>query len=456
MDTAAEDFLREVLRRERPHDALLGEERAISAGESGLTWVLDPIDGTVNFSHGLAYWCVSIAAAVDDVVVAGVIAAPALAQVFAVDLDGFTVNGASAQPRRVEREVDAFVISTFPRHVDLESNGEAALHASGRLTRAFGSVRTLGSGALGLAHVAAGWADATFDLHTNAWDVAAGALMVRAGGGRYLGLRAGVTDENPTTAHLRPAYWATGGDVEYPTLREVLFDAHPYQDRYPVQRGLPEQGRPKAEILAELREMAALENQAWETGQCSGTMYCGDLDHYAFLTEAFGLFAHQNALQRDMCPSATRFEGEIIAMALDLMHANAIEGTEPAGLVTSGGTGSILQAMPTRRSAPISSNEGHREAQHRQARDRPPGLRQGRASLRPRVAGRAGRSRDDPRRPGRDGGPDRREHHRDHRLRRQLSLRDDRPDRRPLGPRPRPRCGVARRRLPRRLHPPLR
>ena len=124
-----------------------------------------------------------------------------------------------------------------------------------------------------------------------------------------------------------------------------LFDAHPYQDRYPVQRGLPEQGRPKAEILAELREMAALENQAWETGQCSGTMYCGDLDHYAFLTEAFGLFAHQNALQRDMCPSATRFEGEIIAMALDLMHANAIEGTEPAGLVTSGGTGSILQAM---------------------------------------------------------------------------------------------------------------
>ena len=46
-----------------------------------------------------------------------------------------------------------------------------------------------------------------------------------------------------------------------------LFHAHPYQDRYPVQRGLPEQGRPKAEILAELREMAALENQAWETGQ---------------------------------------------------------------------------------------------------------------------------------------------------------------------------------------------
>lgn len=124
-----------------------------------------------------------------------------------------------------------------------------------------------------------------------------------------------------------------------------LFDAHPYRDRYPVVRALPEQGRPREDILAELREMAGEENQAWQSGQCSGTMYCGDLDHYAFLTEAFGLFAHQNALQRDMCPSATRFEGEVLAMALDLMHADAIEGTEPAGLITSGGTGSILQAM---------------------------------------------------------------------------------------------------------------
>jgi glutamate/tyrosine decarboxylase-like PLP-dependent enzyme len=74
-------------------------------------------------------------------------------------------------------------------------------------------------------------------------------------------------------------------------------------------------------------------------------MYCGDHDHYAFLTEAFGLFAHVNALQRDLCPSATRFEGEIIAMTLDLLHAGAVSGTEPAGLVSSGGTGSITHAM---------------------------------------------------------------------------------------------------------------
>ena len=71
-------------------------------------------------------------------------------------------------------------------------------------------------------------------------------------------------------------------------------------------------------------------------------MYCGDHEHYAFMNEAFGLFAHVNALQRDMCPSPTKFEGEIIAMTLDLLHAEAVTDTEPVGLVTTGGTGSIL------------------------------------------------------------------------------------------------------------------
>ena len=122
---------------------------------------------------------------------------------------------------------------------------------------------------------------------------------------------------------------------------------YPYTDRFEVHRTLPVKGRARAEILAELEEMAKSENATWETGQCSGTMYCGDHDHYDFLNEAFGKFAHVNALQRDMCPSQTKFEGEIIAMALDLFNAQeaTARGHEPAGLVTSGGTGSILHAL---------------------------------------------------------------------------------------------------------------
>jgi len=122
---------------------------------------------------------------------------------------------------------------------------------------------------------------------------------------------------------------------------------YPYAERYGVNRTLPATGRTREEVLAELQAMAKEEDGYWETGKCSGTMYCGDHDHYAFMNDAFGLFAHVNALQRDMCPSATRFEGEIIAMALDLFHAEAAAaaGHEPAGLVTTGGTGSILHAM---------------------------------------------------------------------------------------------------------------
>lgn len=119
----------------------------------------------------------------------------------------------------------------------------------------------------------------------------------------------------------------------------------PYADRFPVHRTLPATGRDRAEVLAELDTMAREEDATWETGKISGTMYCGDHDHYAFLSEAFAKFAHVNALQRNLCPSQTKFEGEIIAMVLDLMHADAVTGTTPAGLVTSGGTFSILHAI---------------------------------------------------------------------------------------------------------------
>jgi glutamate/tyrosine decarboxylase-like PLP-dependent enzyme len=74
-------------------------------------------------------------------------------------------------------------------------------------------------------------------------------------------------------------------------------------------------------------------------------MYCGDHEHYDFMTEAFGRFAHVNALQRDMCPSQTKFEAEIIAMTLDVLNGAAVTDGEPAGVVTTGGTGSILHGM---------------------------------------------------------------------------------------------------------------
>jgi glutamate/tyrosine decarboxylase-like PLP-dependent enzyme len=122
-------------------------------------------------------------------------------------------------------------------------------------------------------------------------------------------------------------------------------DYYPYADRFEPLQAMPERGRSHDEILAELQQMALEENGHWENGRCSGSMYCGDHDHYAFLTQAFGMYAHANALQRDIVPSATRFEGEIIAMTLDMLHGEAITDSTPGGLITSGGSGSIAHAM---------------------------------------------------------------------------------------------------------------
>jgi sphinganine-1-phosphate aldolase len=119
----------------------------------------------------------------------------------------------------------------------------------------------------------------------------------------------------------------------------------PYQDRFAVNRKLPPGGRDREAVLAELREMATAENAVWESGRCSGTIYCGDHDHYGFMNDAFGLFAHVNILQRDMCPSATKMEAEVISMTLDLFNADAVEDATPAGMITTGGTGSILHAV---------------------------------------------------------------------------------------------------------------
>ena len=87
----------------------------------------------------------------------------------------------------------------------------------------------------------------------------------------------------------------------------------PYADRYQVERSLPSIGRDREEILDEIRAMSAIEDALADEGKISGSIYSGDHQHYAFLNEVFGHYSHANVLQRDVYPSATRFEGEIIA-----------------------------------------------------------------------------------------------------------------------------------------------
>lgn len=119
---------------------------------------------------------------------------------------------------------------------------------------------------------------------------------------------------------------------------------YPYADRFPVTRAFPEKGRPRADILAEIAAMAHEEDSPYHEGKISGSIYSGDEAHYEFLNEVFGHYSHANVLQRDMYPSATRFEGEIIAMTLDMLHGDATGGTA-CGVLTSGGTESLMNPM---------------------------------------------------------------------------------------------------------------
>ena len=133
------------------------------------------------------------------------------------------------------------------------------------------------------------------------------------------------------------------------TIEDLMRGLYPYAESHGVIRGFPEQGRSTDAILDELRAIASQEDQAWENGRCSGTMYSGDHEHYDFLNAVFSLFSYVNSLQRDICPSMTRFESDIIAMTLDLMHGDEVRKHNPAhkavGAVGFGGTESIINPL---------------------------------------------------------------------------------------------------------------
>ncbi len=164
----------------------------------------------------------------------------------------------------------------------------------------------------------------------------------------------------------------------------------PYLDEYEVHRTMPDQGTPREDILAMMNDMASRENVVWEDGHCSGTMYCGDHDHYDFLNEAFSNFSYVNTLQRDMCPERHEVRGRDHRHDPGHARRRRTGGQEPGrprDLRRLGLDRPRRPGLPRRESL-------HRAREHDQARDRAPGLRQGRSPLRRGHEDRAGRPGD--------------------------------------------------------------
>lgn len=217
-DRASERQIVSVILADVPESTIVGEE----GGESGsgrVHWYIDPIDGTSNFSRGIALWCVSIAAVIDERIVAGVIFNPVSGELFSADLTGAWLGDEPLGTRASAEELGATIVSSFPSARDLQLFGAEALTAHGTLLTGFQAVRNFGSAALCLAHVAAGWADATMGFSTSPWDVAAGILILEQSGGSYTGYLRGIIDR---PSFLAPDFLAVGAEVEYPTLRSVV------------------------------------------------------------------------------------------------------------------------------------------------------------------------------------------------------------------------------------------
>ena len=123
-------------------------------------------------------------------------------------------------------------------------------------------------------------------------------------------------------------------------LERMLDDLFPYRRTSTTYTRIPDEAVDRDSVLADIALMATAEDAQGDAGRVSGSLYSGDHEHYDFLTDVFGEFAHANVLQRDMYPSATKFEGEIVAMVANMLHAPV-----PAGVVTSGGSDSLIHAL---------------------------------------------------------------------------------------------------------------
>ena len=192
LDTAAERLVRAAIRAERPGDAFLGEEGGTAAGTSGVRWVIDPIDGTVNFVYGIPAYAVSVAAEVAGQVRAGVVVDVVSGEEFtAVQGSGAHLRrGTQAQPTRLAlppppQLAQALVATGFrygAEHRERQARAVACLLPRVR------DIRRIGAASLDLCYLAAGRLDAYVEEGLRPWDLAAGTLVCREAGAVVTGL----------------------------------------------------------------------------------------------------------------------------------------------------------------------------------------------------------------------------------------------------------------------------
>lgn len=201
MDIAAEKLITGFLAENRPDDGFLGEEGASSAGSSGVRWVIDPLDGTVNYLYGLPTWAVSIAAERDGVTLVGVVEAPMRRETFRAVLGGGAYLNDRPVRCRPAPPLEQALVSTGFNYVTTVRTHQASVAA--RLIPRLRDIRRGGSAAVDLCDVAAGRLDGYFERGLYPWDLAAGDLVAREAGA-LTGGRPGTPADGELTVAATP------------------------------------------------------------------------------------------------------------------------------------------------------------------------------------------------------------------------------------------------------------
>ncbi len=184
LDVRSQELITSIILKHFPDHAVLGEEGNAGNVDSKTQWIVDPIDGTVNYFYGIPHFCVSIAVRHDGETVAGVIFDPMQNETWAVEKGGVpTLNGKTIRVSDRAHLSDAVVTVGFSKS---RESIDAGFERYKRISVEVRKTRMLGSAALALAYIACGRLDAYIEEQISDWDVAAGGLLLVAAGGEFL------------------------------------------------------------------------------------------------------------------------------------------------------------------------------------------------------------------------------------------------------------------------------
>jgi myo-inositol-1(or 4)-monophosphatase len=181
-DRDIEEFIKSRIHRKFPDDSILAEESPVENKTSGRKWIIDPVDGTTNFAHGLPIFCISIGVEENGILTAGAVYNPVTAELFfARRGKGATLNGRKIHVSAARSLRRSLLVTGFP--YDVHTRPERSLPFFNVMIQHAQGVRRLGSAAIDLCYVAMGRFDGFFEVHLNAWDTSAGVLILREAGG---------------------------------------------------------------------------------------------------------------------------------------------------------------------------------------------------------------------------------------------------------------------------------